>query len=353
MAIKRVGLDIGATGVRVAEVEFSNATAAATGNGTLVGFGEAALPRGAVQGGEVVDVSLVTAAIKKAMSDASASVKEVTIGVGAESVVVRELEVPEMPMDQLRTSLPFQVQELLPMSASEAMLDFFPTGQRDNNGMSMLRGILVAAPKATVSQNLLAVEAAGLTPKRVDINGFALLRSQFTGDANARVIAFVDVGATLTTVVVSQNGMPRLVRTLPTGGQAVSDVVAAAMHVDQAQADEYKRRIGLGQAPDPSWQPAQEAITNTTRDLVESIRNTFVYHSSNNPGEAIERVAITGGGAHLPGLGQYLASATRLPVSYGNSFARVQVGKKVSGEATRGQEARVPIAVGLAFGEAA
>lgn len=353
MAIKRVGLDIGATSVRVAEVEFSNATAAATGNGTLVSFGVTALPRGAVQGGEVVDVGAVTAAIKKSFTDAAIATKEATIGVGAESVVVRELEIPEMPMDQLRSSLPFQVQELLPMAASEAMLDFFPTGQRDHNGMSMLRGILVAAPKTTVSQNLLAVEGAGIRPLGVDLSGFALMRAQLAGDAASRVVAFVDIGARVTTVVVSQAGQPRLVRTLSAGGQEVTDGVAAALRIDQQEADDIKRQIGLGQAPNRDWQPAQEAILASTRNLVDAIRNTFVYHASNNPGEAIERVVITGGGAHMPGLGQYLASATRLPVSYGNSFARVQIGKKVSPDSVRGYEARVPIAVGLAFGEAA
>jgi len=351
VAIKRIGLDVGDTVVRVAEVEFANKNAVAVGNGTLTAFAQVALPRGSVQSGEVVDVGVVASAIKKAMGDSGATTKEVTVGVGSESVIVRELELPEIPMDQMRTSLPFQVQDMLPMSPSEAMLDFYPTGQRESESSSVLRGIMVAAPKTTVSQNLLAVEGAGLRPIGVDLNGFALIRSQMTPELAAANVAFVDVGARLAHVVIVQGGQPRLVRTVSGGGQEVTDAIAAALHIDQQEAEEVKRRMGLGQAPNRELQPAQDAISAGTRVLVEAIRNTFVYYSSNNPGEAIERVVITGGGAHLPGFGQYLASATRLAVSYGNAFARVSLSKKLAGETMRGQEARVPVAVGLAFGE--
>ena len=353
MAIKRVGLDIGATHVRLAEVEFANKGASETGNGTLVAFAQVALPRGAVQAGEVVDVTAVASAIKQVVADAAPSTKDVVIGVGSEGVIVREIELPELPMTQLRSSLPFQVQEMLPMSTSEALLDFYPTGQRGEGAQSLLRGIMVAAPKTIVSQNLLAVEGAGLRPKAVDLNGFALMRAQLTGDLLVKNVAFVDIGARVTTVVIAQSGMPRLVRTLSNGGQDATDAVAAALKIDAQEAEEIKRQTGLGQTANRELQPAQEAISATTRSLIESVRNTFVYYASNNPGEAIEHVVITGGGSHLSGLGQYLATASRLPVSYGNSFARVSIGKKVNADALKGQDAVVPVAVGLTFGETA
>jgi type IV pilus assembly protein PilM len=352
VAMKRVGLDIGATHVRVAEVEFSGKGPGTTGSGTLTAFAEAPLPRGAVQGGEVIDVSAVATAIKKAVAAAGTAGKEVVIGVGSEGVIVREIEIPELPMAQLRSSLPFQVQEMLPMSTSESLLDFYPTAQRVDGSSSLLRGIMVAAPKTTVSQNLLAVEGAGLRPVGVDLNGFALMRSQMTSELAARIVAFVDIGARITNVVITQGGQPRLVRTLAGGGQDATDAVAAALHIDVQEAEELKRHTGLGEPANRQLQGAHEAILGTTRSLVESIRNTFVYYASNNPGEAIEHVVITGGGAHLAGLGQYLASATRLPVRYGNSFARVSASKKLGSDATKGLDARVPVAIGLAFGEA-
>ncbi len=350
--MRRVGLDIGVTHVRVAEVEFSGKAMGPHGHGTLTAFAQAPLPPGSVVGGDVLDIPGVTSAIKKAMSAAGASTKDVVVGVGSESVIVREIEVPELPMDQLRSSLPYQVSEMLPMSPSEALLDFYPTAERVDGTMTLLRGILVAAPKTTVSQKLLAVEGAGLRPRAVDLNAFALVRAQTTSEFDGRVVAFVDIGARTTNVVVVQGGQPRLVRTLSSGGHDTTDAIASALHLDITQAEDVKIQTGMSNSGPHPVQGAEEPISSTTRALIETIRNTFVYYTSNNPGEGIELVVISGGGSHLAGLGQYLASATRLPVRYGNSFARVTPGKKVNAEGLRGLEARVPVAIGLALGEA-
>ncbi|WP_062213722.1 type IV pilus assembly protein PilM [Demequina oxidasica] len=352
MAVRRIGLDIGATEVRVAEVEFSGKSTPATGSGTLIGFAAEKLPRGTVQAGEIVDVTAVGTAIKKAFAGSSFSSKEVHIGVGSAGVVVREIDLPELPMNQLRTSLPFQVQELLPMSTDEALLDFFPTAEREGESTKLLRGMLVAAPKATVSQHILAIENAGLRPVMVDLNAFALMRAQMTDELRSKIVAFVDIGARVTTVIIANGGMPRLVRILPNGGQDVTDAVATALRISAQEADDVKRNMSIGAQVHPDFQAGQDAVTATSRSLFDSIRNTFVYYSGNNPGEQIAQVVITGGGSHLPGLGQFIASSIRLSVSYGNSFARVTIGKKVPRELLTGREAQLPLPIGLAFGEA-
>jgi len=352
VAVKRIGVDIGDTHVRVAEVEFSGKGSSATGRGTLTGYSEVPLPRGAVQAGEVVDVSAVGSAIKQAVGGAGASGKEAHVGVGSANVVVREIELPSLPMAQLRTSLPFHVQETLPMSVDEVLLDFYPTGEKEMESSKVLRGIMVAAPKSTVTQNLLAVEAAGLRPKMVDLGGFALLRSQLSQDAMSGVVAFVDIGARLTTVVITTNGLPRLVRILPQGGHDLTDAVASSLQIGAVEAEEVKIQIGLGGRPGPGQEAAVEPLSQSARQLVEGIRNTFVYFASSNPGEAPQHMVITGGGSLLGGLGQYLASATRLPVRYGNAFARISVGKKIRPESLQGLEVRAATPIGLAFGEA-
>ena len=347
--MKRIGLDIGATQVRVAEVELSGKGA---GTGTLTAFAHADLPPGAVQAGEVHDVSAVGTAIKQAVQAGGFTTKEVVLGIGSANVMVRETDLPSMPMAQLRSSLPFQVQDVLTMPASEAMLDFYPTAERDGDGTKMLRGVVVAAPKSIVGQHVLAVENAGLRPKMVDLSAFALLRSQLAGEAAGKIAAIVDIGSRVTTVVVAQQGVPRLVRILPSGGQDMTAAIASSMRMDHSEAENVKRSMGLGAAMSPEYQPAQEALGQAARSLVESIRNTFVFYSQANPGAPVEHVIITGGGSQLNGLGQFLASASRTPVSFGNAFARVVPGKKLSRESLTGFEVRAAMAVGLAFGEA-
>ena len=94
MAVRSaVGLDIGTSGVRAAELSFGR------GEATLQRFGQVALAPGAVRDGEVADEESVAAAIKKLWSDAKFSSKKVVVGVANQKVVVRQVDLPWLPAD--------------------------------------------------------------------------------------------------------------------------------------------------------------------------------------------------------------------------------------------------------------
>lgn len=354
MATTRViGLDIGSSGVRAAELEFGSGGPSGKNAPTLVRYGSVPLPIGAVRDGEVVQPENVSTALRTLWSQTKFETKDVVIGVGNQRVIVRELDLPWMPLAQLKESLPFQVTELLPMSTDDALLDFFPTAEYDGPQGRMVHGMLVAAQRDTVNSNVIAVEGAGLRPTMVDLNAFALLRALTRGDLGRSTAAFVDIGASITTVVVATQGQPRLVRALPTGGQNVTNAVATALGASGPEAETVKREIGIGYAVGEDRKEAADAIANVVRTLVESIRSTFVYYQSNNPGAGIDVVVLTGGGSHLPGLGQYLSSASRLPVALGDPLAGLRSGKNVARESLVGHESLIALPVGLAYGVAA
>ncbi|NMR20164.1 type IV pilus assembly protein PilM [Cellulomonas fimi] len=349
-----IGLDIGTTQVRAAELEFAGGGPSRTSQPTVVKFGEVPLPLGAVRDGEVTELQTVATAIKQLWARVKFSHKDVVIGIGNQRVVVRDLDLPWMPLAQLRSSLPFQAQEMLPVAVEDAVLDYVPTGSYVGEHGNMVRGLLVAATKDTVQANVAAVEAAGLKPVMVDLGAFALARVMARGDLLGRTLALVDIGARVTTVVVVANGVPSFVRMLPSGGQDVSDAVGSAMGASAADAELIKRQLGIGFSAAPELAPAAEAIRTITTSLVEAIRNTFVYYTSNNPGAPTEMVLLTGGGSQLPGLGQYLSSASRLPVTLGQPLSTLRLGSG-AGSPEHLNEAQHALAMplGLAFGAAA
>lgn len=354
MASSRViGLDIGSSCVRAAELEFGSGGPTGKTAPTLVRYGQSALPLGVVRDGEVTQPDTVSAVLRELWARTRFESKDVVIGVGNQRVIVRELDLPWMPLAQLKSSLPYQVQELLPMSTDDALLDFFPTSEFDGPQGRTVHGMLVAAQRDTVSANVLAVEGAGLRPRMVDLNAFALVRALARGDLANATAAFVDIGASITTVVVAAQGSPRMVRSLPTGGHNVTNAVASNLGVAAAEAEALKREVGVGFAAAPERADAAEAIAGVARGLVESVRNTFTYYTSNNPGAGIDVVVLTGGGCHLPGLGQYLSSASRLPVVLGDPLAGVRSAKTAHREQLNGHESLVALSVGLAYGAAA
>ncbi|MFI2752060.1 type IV pilus assembly protein PilM [Cellulomonas sp. P22] len=354
MASTRViGLDIGTTAVRAAELEFGGSGPSGRSAPTLLRYGQVGLPLGAVRDGEVVQPETVTSALRQLWLQFKFSSREVVIGVGNQRVLVRELDLPWMPPAQLRSSLPFQVQELLPMSVDEALLDYFPTGEFAGPSGRTVQGMLVAAQRDTVNANVLAVESAGLRPTMVDLNAFALMRAVARGDLAERTVAIVDIGASVTNVVIASHGVPRLVRTLAIAGHSITNAVASSLGIAGAEAEVLKREIGVGYAVGPEQSAAAEAISEVSRTLIEAVRNTFVYYSGNNPGAGIDVAIMTGGGSHLPGLGQYLSSASRLPVILGDALVGLKVAKSFDRGSLNGFESLVALPVGLAYGVAA
>ncbi|QCB93642.1 type IV pilus assembly protein PilM [Cellulomonas shaoxiangyii] len=353
MASSRViGLDIGTTTVRAAEVEFGKG-GPASGTATLVRYGEAPLPAGAVRDGEVTEAEVVSTSLRRLWAQAKFGTKDVVIGVGNQRVLVREFDLPWLPDNQIKQSLPFHVQGVLPMSTDDALLDFFPVSEFEGRSGRTLKGMLVAAQRDTVNANVLAVVGAGLRPTQVDLNAFALLRSVCRGELASQTVAVVDVGAHLTHVVVSAHGVPRLVRTLPSGGQQVTDAVAAAAGIGRPEAEEAKRALGLGYAAPAEHAAAADALNEAAQKLLEAVRGTIAFYSGNHREAPIEAVLVTGGGAALPGFGQYLATLTRLPVILADPLAGVRVRKGSRRATPHGEQAVAALPIGLAFGAAA
>lgn len=347
-----MGLDIGTSGVRAAELRLGK------GPARLERFGQVALPVGAVRDGEVVDVEVVAAALKQLWSQARLSSKKVIVGVANQKVVVRQVDLPWLPAKELRSSLAFQVQDFIPMPVEQAILDFHPLEEfTAENGARMLRVLLVAASREMVGNALEAVTRAGLQPAMVDLTSFAVLRSSAHADSGLGAVhaeALVDVGAAVTNIVVHQAGVPRFVRVLLMGGSDITGAVAERLGVPFEQAESVKQTTGLALVQGTAEpHPANRAIEATGSAFVEEVRGSLDYYLAQPGAVRIERVVLSGGGSRLGGLVERLSAATRLPVELARPMSLLTIGKTgLTDEQLAYVEPMVSVPVGLALGVA-
>src|SRR5947209_12462473 len=139
---RAVGLDIGTTGVRAAQLSWSKDST------KLERFGQIALPPGAVRDGEVVDPQAVAAALKELWGGVKFSTKKVIVGIANQKVVVRQVDLPWMPLPELRKSLAFQVADVIPIPIEQAVLDLHPLEEiTGEDGSRRQRVLLVAASR--------------------------------------------------------------------------------------------------------------------------------------------------------------------------------------------------------------
>ncbi len=347
-----VGLDIGTSGVRAAELTLGRHGT------TLERFGQVALPLGAVRDGEVVDPDAVATALRQLWEQAKFGSRKVVVGVANQKVVVRQVDLPWLPMAELRTSLPYQVQDYIPMPVEHAILDLHPLEEfTAESGARMLRALLVAASREMVGSAVEAVTKAGLQPSMVDLTSFAVLRSQAHADSGLGAVngeALVDVGANVTNIIVHQGGVPRFVRILLMGGADVTEAVAERLGVAVEQAEAIKQATGLAPVADTAEpHPASRAIEATGSAFVEEVRGSLDYYLAQSGSARIGRVVLSGGGSRLGGLVERLSAATHLPVEVARPMSLLTIGKTgLTPEQLAYIEPVVTVPVGLALGVA-
>jgi type IV pilus assembly protein PilM len=349
MVSKIVGVDVGNDVIRAVEVaDFDKARP------TVLRYHQATLPEGAVQRGEVIEPNTVGEALKHLWKSGGFSSKRIVLGVGNQRVFARELTVPKAPIKHIRESLPFQVQDMLPVPVADALLDFYPVAETvTDHGASGIRGLLVAAVKEAVAQKVLAAKLAGLTVVDVDLIPFAVSRILVSRQGLGGGVVLIDIGANTTSVVMAADGVPQFVRIIPAGGEDVTRALVSGLGMEVADADAAKRRLGLATSVEAADHPAAEIIHRVTGELLNSLRNTVSFFANTRPDQAIGQIVLSGGGSHLAGLAENLSRVTGLPVSLGDVLAAVKVSPRLAGRDVGVDRVAIGTALGLAVGSAA
>ena len=339
-----IGLDIGTSGVRAAELSFGR------GGTTLEKFGQVALPAGAVVDGEVVDRVAVVAALKTLWKASGISGRTVALGVANQRVVVRQVDLPWLPATELKAALPLQVQDYLPLPVDECVIDFHVTEEVVKGESRLLRGLLVAAARDMVLANVQAVEAAGLRVGSVDLTSFAVLRSTGQPHSDVATEALVDVGARVSNLVIHSDGVPRFVRVLLSGGQDITDAIVERVGVPADLAESVKRG-GDGDLSDTELERAHAAVEVMLDAFVDDIRSSIDYYTTSTPQFPVERIVMSGGGSLLPGIQERLAAATRRPVVAADTMGGLQIGRTgLDEDQLAAVQPLAAVPVGLALG---
>lgn len=292
---------------------------------SLVAFGAVPLPAGAARDSEVLDADAVSLALRQLWSGARFTSRRVVLGIGSRRTLVREYTTQALRPDLLRQALPFQVQDLLPVPADEAVLDFYATSQEGDE----ITGLLVAAVAETVEQLVSTVARTKLTVDVVDLAPFGLARAVSRLAAPGESVAALHLGDHTSYVVVLRDGIPRFVRVLPleilTEAVRQRELAAQPPVVEEAEVP-VEAFVTVPASGVPSSRRRRAAAARSERaagmseaalgDLVGRMRSTLSFYAGRTGDIPVSRVILTGAGATAPGVAEALAATLPLPVSF-------------------------------------
>lgn len=341
-----VGVDIGDASIRAVEVQGHEGT-----KPSIVRFGQIALPDNAVRRGEVVEGATVATALRRLWSTGGFKSKNIVLGMGGTRVFARDFSVPRGSLSEIRESLPFVVQDLLPIPVADALLDFYPIAEESGENGPMIAGLLVAGVQEAVTANVTASLSAGLRPLHVDLIPFAVARAIAPVRTARGRDVMVDIGASATNVVVVHNGVPHYVRIIPNGADDITRAIASRLQWSPEQAEQAKRAVGMGSAMlRQEDRPVLEIIYEAVGELLGSIRSTLSYYATAKPADPVQRILLSGGGARLSGLPNALAELTGIPVTFAEPLATVSMSRAARNRTSREDQDAYTTAFGLALG---
>lgn len=319
MAHLTVGLDIGTSAVRAAELDVSKAKP------VLLTYGQVGLPPGSLVEGEIRDSSAVTEAIAKLWKNGQFATSSVIVGIAGLRAITREIDLPFVPDNEVDSAVRFQSEEVIPFPPDQTILSSQILADYTSPEGDKMRRILVAAAHVDLVNGVIdAVEKAGLAVEGVDLISSALVRAIGAQDASEQPEAIVSVGAGLTVVVVHQQGRPQFVRTIGAAGNATTAAISAALDLPIIDAEGLKRRLGEQVA---QMQTAERAAQPSMNELVGEVRNSIQYFASLPGRLPVSRVLVTGGGSDLRGLVPMLEAQVGLPIVTVSPLDRLDISK--------------------------
>ena len=348
---KIVGLKIG--GSQIAAACINNG-----GSPELVQAVREPLEHGVVVGGELRDPEALAVALREFFRRHKLPRRGVRLGIANNRIGVRTFEVVGIDdPKQLANAIRFRAQEVLPIPLEEAVLDYQVLSQSVNEeGQSVSRVLLVVAYRELVDRYVYACKKAGLQVVGIDLEAFALLRAiaephdPVPGSERGALVA-VSVGHDRSTFAVSDGRICEFTRVLEWGGWALNVAIARALDTSPSEAEPIKRGLsftGSTVVPEGVTEEqlatAREASRRQLQTFARELVSSLQFYQ-NQPGSlSIGEIVLTGGTAHLPGLGSELERLIGVPVRVADPLTRLKVSKKA---AEQDQLGSLAVAIGL------
>ncbi len=318
-----LGVDIGSAMIKAVELGTRSGQSAGGDGMVLKAMGAIPTPAGAVQEGRITDPQAVGRTIRDLLARSGIRTRQAVASVNGQVAIVREIRLPNLPPAELKQAARFEVERYLPYPIAEVTYDTFVMGEMKESGTSRLDVLVVAARTDVLNQHVAALRAAGLEPLVLDVELFALARAMTeAGVAPAeQVVIYIHIGAETTAIEIVSGGLPRVMRSVAFGGSTITRLLAERLGVEPDKAEGIKMEASAaGGSDEPRAVQLREVVMAGLPDLTTEVRRSLDYYGGRFRGAVPERAVVTGGGALLPGLTQYLSTDLDIPVEVGDPF---------------------------------
>lgn len=330
---RHVGVDLGTTAVRVAEV----AGVDDSGYAVVRRASTVPMPDGAFVSGEIRQPAIVAQVLQEALKRAGVPREGFVLGTTSRFVAIGIMTSPQVVgpherNDQLRNSR-FELSPTVPLNESALSWNVRRLG---TSGTSEPNELDVALLLRSQVESLTQVcHYARVRPQAIDLAAAALLRSLVRcAQQDATVATIVDMGATKTLVCTRQGKSLRSLRTIPLGGMSMTRALMTSLNLSFDDAEDRKHFMAL---PAPQRIRSQTAYADTLFDepntdpgfvgaadqLIEEVAKSIGEDSQMFNRSRTQGVQLVGAASRTLGFAERMQARLGVPVVLATPWADV------------------------------
>ena len=249
--------------------------------------------------------------------------------------------------DDMEDQIQVEAAQYIPYPIEEVSLDFEVLGPVKDNP-EMIQVLLAASRSENVEVRQSALELGGLAAKIMDVeafameNAFRLISDQLSVPKDA-VVAVIDVGATMTTLIVLKNQRTIYSREQVFGGKQLTDEVMRRYGLSYEEAGLAKRQGGLPESYEVEvLEPFKEA-------MVQQISRLLQFFFAGSEYSRVDQVVLAGGCASIPGIADMVEEHLGVPCIVANPLADMSLSGRVQAQTLAQDAPALMIACGLAL----
>jgi type IV pilus assembly protein PilM len=280
----------------------------------------------------------------------AARTRPVVLSLSGKGTLIRHVDIPRMANSDFRKAFPLEAEKYFPFPKETVYMDFFIL---DPKGQDKKMSVIVAAVKKDIVEGRLKLfKECGIEPVSVTIisvavaNAFAALPPATCSreDLGGKAVALIDIGETVTSLMIMVDGIPRFTRDIFMGMADVTRRVANTAGLSLPQA----RALCVMDAAAGHEVEIQKSVEAVLTNLVTEIRLSFDYFSTERK-LSVGRICLIGDGVYVPHVESVFATHFDIPLVVWNPAAALHT--SVDRDAFLKEGRRMVTAIGLAVGE--
>ena len=226
-------------------------------------------------------------------------------------VITKKIIVPSgQREEELELMVEAEANQYIPFALDEVNLDFQTIGPAPNNPEES-EVLIAASRKEKVEDRVAAAEAAGLKPRVMDVESYAMQQAfefispTLPASGRDQNIALVDIGAHVTHFYVLRNDQFLYSRDQAFGGNQLTHDVQRAFNLTPDEAESARRPGTPGELQHVVLQPFMETLA---LEVTRALQFFFTSTSYNQ----VDQIVLAGGCALLPGIDELVRSGPGL-----------------------------------------